>query len=729
MKRCEVLSPAGDIENFKIAIKSGADAVYFGLNKFNARLKADNISLDNLQELVGYAHLKGVKTYVTINTLVSNAELKELVAMVGKCLECGVDAFIVQDYGVISVLKSMYPDIVLHGSTQLGVHNVRGARVAKSLGLSRVVLSREVTLDDIRAIKDAVDIELEVFVQGAMCVCFSGNCYLSSLKFGASGNRGLCKQLCRLPYTMSSGKSSKSGYVLSPRDNCMLDYLQELCDIGVESFKIEGRLRRAGYVATATRVYRQAIDSITGNSKFNNSVAKADLKKVFSRGEFISGYFDHKDIIDTRYNSHMGEKIGTVIRCDRFKDLFKITMDINCEINTGDGLKFVGNNDDIITVGVGNVDKIGNNTVVYGKKPIKSGAIVYRVLDAVFESNVPDLSKKRQVELTAEFVIGEPIKLTANCDDTTVSVTGQVVQVAQKSPVVKEKIIENLSKWDKDIFEIASIVFDRLDENIFVPVSAINEARRELAEKLTDSMLVTKAFNASAMPQLVKYDSPLGSIVIVDERMDIGRNYDAYSSIVLSPTVYSIAIVSEFYSKFKSVLGGRLVINLPIVAMADDLVVIDEIVDWAIANDIGIMINNIYGLDYLSKGAKVIAGSNMNIANGYAMASMKAMGIEDIVFSCEKWTDRSQGSYKMGSGRRVLMTMAHCPAVTLSGQGCVNIKGDCGSGCQYKGQMSLRNDNNTYGIRRYRIKNCYFELLDEFREDTATTAVVVDLRK
>ena len=294
---------------------------------------------------------------------------------------------------------------------------------------------------------------------------------------------------------------------------------------------------------------------------------------------------------------------------------------------------------------------------------------------------------------------------------------------------MKEKIIENLSKWDKDIFEIASIVFDRLDENIFVPVSAINEARRELAEKLTDSMLVTKAFNASAMPQLVKYDSPLGSIVIVDERMDIGRNYDAYSSIVLSPTVYSIAIVSEFYSKFKSVLGGRLVINLPIVAMADDLVIIDEIVDWAIANDIGIMINNIYGLDYLSKGAKVIAGSNMNIANGYAMASMKAMGIEDIVFSCEKWTDRSQGSYKMGSGRRVLMTMAHCPAVTLSGQGCVNIKGDCGSGCQYKGQMSLRNDNNTYGIRRYRIKNCYFELLDEFREDTATTAVVVDLRK
>ena len=731
MKRFEVLSPAGDIENFKVAIKSGADAVYFGLNKFNARLKADNISLDNLQELVEYAHLKSVKTYVTINTLVSNSELKELVSMVGKCLECGVDAFIVQDYGVISVLKTMYPNIVLHGSTQLGVHNVRGARVAKELGLSRVVLSREVTLDDIREIKKAVDIELEVFVQGAMCVCFSGNCYLSSLKFGASGNRGLCKQLCRLPYTLTNGKQKKNGYMISPRDNCMLDYLQQLCDIGVESFKIEGRLRRAGYVATATRVYRQAIDSIVSGSNFDDTQAKFDLKKVFSRGEFINGYFDNKDIIDTRYNSHMGEKIGTVVRCDKFKDLYKITLDINCELATGDGLKFIDNNIELFSLGVGNIDKVGNNIVVYGKNYVKSGAIVYRVLDANFENNVIDLSRKRQVKITADLVIGKPITLTATCGDYVVSAIGQVVQKAEKSPVSKDKIIENISKWDKDIFEIKDLEFTQLDNNIFVPISAINEVRRDLIYKLIDS--ITKASYHKVVvgdfPKLSKMDNIIDGMVIVDETFDLNKLKDEYSKIILSPTLYSVAVIRTFFNKYKTLLEGKFVINLPIIAMSDDLKVIDEIVMFAKANDIAIMINNIYGLDYIKTGIEVIAGSNMNIANACAVSSLINMGVADIVFSCEKWASRESGTYKLGSGRKVLMTMAHCPSVSLTGQGCSNIKGDntCSS-CKYQGQMTLYNDNNSYGIRRYKIKNCYFELVDEYREDNQTTGVVVDLR-
>lgn len=730
MKSFEVLSPAGDIENFRVAIKSGADAVYFGLNKFNARLKADNISLDNLQELVEYAHIKGVKTYVTINTLVSDSELKELVSIVGKCLECGVDAFIVQDYGVISVLKTMYPNIVLHGSTQLGVHNVRGARVAKDLGLTRVVLSREVTLDDIAEIKKSVDIELEVFVQGAMCVCFSGNCYLSSLKFGASGNRGLCKQLCRLPYTLTNGKVKKQGYVLSPRDNCMLDYLSQLCDIGVDSFKIEGRLRRAGYVATATRVYRQAIDSIISSSSFNILQAKSDLKKVFSRGEFTSGYFDNKNIIDSQYNSHMGEKIGTVVRCDKFKDLYKIILDVSCKLSTGDGLKFVDNTGSVVTVGVGNVDKIGNNVIVYGKNYIKSGAVVYRVLDSVFENNIIDLSKKRQVKINAELVIGKPIKLTATCCDYIISAIGQVVQKAEKSPVSKDKIIENISKWDKDIFDIVTIEFTQLDDNIFIPVSAINEVRRDLVDKLVRS--ITNSSSQVFMkdyPKLSKLDNPHDSMAIVDENIDISKIEDEFAKFILSPSFYSKTIVSTFYNKYKSMLKGKFVINLPIVAMSDDLKIIDEIVDFANVNDIAIMVNNIYGLDYIKTGVKVIAGSNMNIANGHAVACLRTMGVQDIVFSCEKWTSRESGTYKMGSGRKVLMTMAHCPSVTLLGKGCSNIMGSECSACRYQGKLTLYNENNSYSIRKYTIKNCYFELIDEFREDDQKTGVVVDLRK
>ena len=730
MREFEVLSPAGDVENLKIAITSGADAVYFGLNKFNARMKADNISMDNLSEIVKYAHLKGVRTYVTINTLLSDSELRELVDMVGECLVAGVDAFIVQDYGVIGVLKEVYPNIVLHGSTQLGVHNVRGARVAKELGLSRVVLSREVTLEDIREIRENVDIELEVFVQGAMCVCFSGNCYLSSLKFGASGNRGLCKQLCRLGYTLADSKSKSKGYMLSPRDNCMLDYLEDLYEAGVVSLKIEGRLRRGGYVAVATRNYRNAVDSIIYGIPFNKVRAEKELKKVFSRGEFISGYFEHKNIIDSRNNAHLGEKIGKVISSTRFKDLYKITISSSVELASGDGLKIIDNNNEVITLGVGNIERIGNNTVVYGKNSAKIDAVVYRVLDSEFENTILDLSKKRLINLSAKVVVGEPLKLTAVCDELIeVSVVGEVVQQAQKAPVTQEKIIDNLSKWDRDIFEVVSVNFEEFSDNAFLPISAINELRRELVAKVTDSILEEYKQDTSrnSLPQLFESVSPVDNMVIVDERAD-AKKLDEYSKVILAPSVYSVEVVDKFYQKHRNVLAGRFVVSLPIVALTDDLKVLDDIVAWAKANDVYIMANNIYALDYIRDGAKVISSYNMNTTNSYAYSHLKKLGVEEIIFSCEKWCNRVQGAYKLGSGKRVLMTMAHCPYTTLKGSGCERVLGDKNSGCSYSGELRLFNENNSYTIRRYRIANCYFELLDEFREDKSTSGVVIDLR-
>ena len=732
MENIEVLSPAGDIESLKIAITSGADAVYFGLNKFNARMKAENISIDNLAEMVSYAHLKGVRTYVTINTLLTDSELKELVGLVGECLTAGVDAFIVQDYGVIGVLKEVYPNIVLHGSTQLGVHNVRGARVAKELGLSRVVLSREVTLDDIREIRENVDIELEVFVQGAMCVCFSGNCYLSSLKFGASGNRGLCKQLCRLGYTMADSKSRKTGYMLSPRDNCMLDYLADLYEAGVVSLKIEGRLRRGGYVAVATRNYRNAVDSIIYGIPFDKNRAERELKKVFSRGEFISGYFEYKNIIDSRNNAHLGEKIGKVLSSVRFKDLYKITIATNIELASGDGLKIVDGDNQITTLGVGNIDKNGNNVIVYGKNPVKTGAEVYRVLDSEFENTILDLSKKRLINLSARVVVGESLKLTAYCDeDIFASVSGEVVQVAQKAPLSKEKIIDNLSKWDRDIFGIVSVDFEDFSDNAFLPISAINELRRDLTAKVTESILNSyKVVSVTGeIPQVISDTSPLSNMAIVDEKCDISKIGD-YSKVILSPSVYSVEVIENFYNKYKKHLKGRLVVNLPIIALKDDLRVIDDIVAWAQANDCYIMANNIYALDYIREGTKVISSYNMNTTNSYAYSYLKRLGVAEVVFSCEKWCNRVLGAYKLGSGRRVLMTMAHCPYTTFRGSGCERICGDVSKGsCSYTGDLKLYNDNNSYSIRRYRIHNCYFELLDEYREDKTTSGVVVDFRK
>lgn len=732
MRELEVLSPAGDLENLKIAITSGADAVYFGLDKFNARMKADNISMDNLAQVVRYAHLKKVKCYVTINTLVSDSELHELVDMVSDCLSAGVDAFIVQDLGVIRILKEVYPNIVLHGSTQLGVHNVRGARMAKSLGLSRVVLSREVALADIREISENVDIELEVFVQGAMCVCFSGNCYLSSLKFGASGNRGLCKQLCRLGYTLADNKNKCNGYVLSPRDNCMLDYLEDLYNAGVVSLKIEGRLRRGGYVGVATRNYRKAVDSFLNGVPFDKNKAKLELKKVFSRGEFVAGCFEHKNLIDSCNNAHLGEKIGKVLACTRFKNLFKLVIASKVKLNSGDGLKIIDKDNKIITLGVGNVDRIDNNTIVYGKNQVKTDAAVYRVLDSQFENTVLDLSKKRLINLTARVVVGEKLKLTAICDDSIeITVEGDVVQVAQKAPLSREKVIDHLSKWDREIFELVAIDFECFSDMAFLPVSAINELRRVLCDRVTEGILAGYKVVATRgeLPVLDEKVSPISNMVIVDETCDISK-LDEFSKVILSPSIYTVEVIDQVYKKYKACLEGRLVINLPIIALADDLKVIDVIVAWANSHKAYIMASNIYALDYITEGAKVISSYNMNTTNSYAFAFLKELGAEEVIFSCEKWCNRVQGAYKLGSGKRVLMTLAHCPYTTLKRKGCEKVCGDgTKGGCSYSGDLKLYNENNSYAIRRYRVYNCYFELLDEFREDKSASGVVVDLRK
>ena len=284
----ELLAPAGDISALDTAIKCGADAVYLGLNGFNARMRAQNFNADNIGEVVARAHFYGVKVYVTINTVLQNDEFNDLISLVKTAVCAKVDAFLVQDLGVAKVLKDAFEGIVLHASTQMGVHNLYGAKVAERMGIKRVVLSREAKLEDIKQIRDNTSLEIEYFVQGALCIAFSGNCYLSSVEQGASGNRGLCKQLCRLPYIAKSGGKIDKGYMLSARDLCLARSVKELADAGVCSFKIEGRLRRDGYVAEAVQTYRRIIDEVEKGRKIDfDEKDENRLKIAFSRGDFL----------------------------------------------------------------------------------------------------------------------------------------------------------------------------------------------------------------------------------------------------------------------------------------------------------------------------------------------------------------------------------------------------------------------------------------------------------
>lgn len=728
MKKFEVLSPAGDLESLKVALKAGADAVYFGLNKFNARMKADNISLDNLESVVDMAHMKGVSVYVTINTLLSSSEVEELIEMVGVCLRCGVDAFIVQDLGVIYALKSVYPDIVLHGSTQLGVHNVRGARVAKAMGLSRVVLSREATFEDIKEIKDSVDIELEVFVQGAMCVCFSGNCYLSSIKHGASGNRGLCKQLCRLPFTLSNSENSINGYVLSPRDNCMVEKLKELCDLGVKSFKIEGRLRRSGYVGIATNIYRDCIDKIENNEQIDIENCKSKLKKVFARGEFIPAYFDGKNIIDTKFNNHMGEFIGKVINVTKFKDIYKITLNINVDLHTGDGLKVVDGNN-VISLGVGNVEKIGKNTIIYTKNRVKENSLVYRVLDIEFENNIQERSTLNRIDMKIKFKIGEELKIVAKCNGFEVEAIGKTIEKAQNRSITRENITTQINKLGEE-FKMGDITID-YNEGGFIPLSEINSVRRDVVAKLKEKITSSfKKYNMlKPLPQIKTVTAKYDRLAIIDEKADIIKLKDKYSALVLSPTIYSVDVVKKFNDSYVKYFNTQLIINLPIIALKNDLPIIDKIVDYAKEKKLSIMINNIYGLDYLGKGIEVFAGSNMNVTNDYSVTALERLGVTQIVGSIEKWCGAVKGLYKISKGKHVLMTFAHCPNITLNKNLQENKTTSCGYACGSQGNLKLTGEGLQYSIRRYKVYNCYFELVDSYIENRDYVFAIHDLRE
>ena len=268
-KKTEVLAPAGNFESLKCAVMNGADAVYLGLTRFNARAKAGNFTTEELKKAVEFCRFFGVKVYVTFNTIYKQSEYDDVITCMKECRDIGVNAFILQDFSLISRIKSTMPDIVLHLSTQAAVHNLEGALAAEKLGFTRVILSREALLGDIEKIHKNTSLEIEAFVQGALCVSFSGNCYFSSLVSGFSGNRGKCMQLCRKQYVFNG----KKAYWLSPKDVCMKNKVDQLIKAGVCSFKIEGRMRRPEYVGEAVNCYK----TILSGEKYDISRLKRCL--------------------------------------------------------------------------------------------------------------------------------------------------------------------------------------------------------------------------------------------------------------------------------------------------------------------------------------------------------------------------------------------------------------------------------------------------------------------
>jgi putative protease len=350
IKKPKLLSPAGNIESLKAAVQMGADEVYFGYERFGARAFAENFSHDDIRHGIEYAKLRGVKTYLALNTLIKNSELNDALQLCKYAWNEGIDAIIVQDIGLIHLLKTKLPEIILHGSTQLSIYNKSGALFAENIGLKRVVIARETGIDEISEIIDNTQIEIEIFIHGALCVSYSGQCLLSSMIGGRSGNRGMCAQPCRLPYnifTESTGivkSSDKPGkYIISPKDLSTLYYLPKIISSGVSSLKIEGRMRPIEYIATATAIYRKYIDiayeCFLNNKEYSVDSRDADLLlQSFNRGGNTKGFLmNEKNIIYNTSPTNLGDLmendlLKTTIR-DRYRNENNIKKLIEIDIS------------------------------------------------------------------------------------------------------------------------------------------------------------------------------------------------------------------------------------------------------------------------------------------------------------------------------------------------------------------------------------------------------------
>ena len=495
MKTIELLAPSGSKESLIGAINAGANAIYLAGKRFGARAYAANFEEDEIKSLIRYAHLRGVFVYIAINTLIFNDEIEDLLAYTDFLVNQDVDAFIVADLGMISLLTKRYPNLEIHASTQVNTHNIHQVKFLKELGVKRIVLARETSIDVIKQIKKNVDIEIEVFVHGALCVCYSGNCLMSSMIGGRSGNRGECAQPCRLPYKLYKGPQvvSDESYLLSTKDLMTLEYVDQLIDAGVDSFKIEGRMRKPEYVIQAVLSYKKAIQAYQERKVILLSNEILKLKKVFNR-EYTKGYiFNEKpnDINNDYRPNHLGVELGTVIDYRDNKAIIQLTDTL--EINDGYriiGKKDYGNTVTRIIKGDAMVKKAFPNDVIKldVTEKIEVGSKVLKTLDADLESSLSIYLDEnyKTIPLKGEVYAfsGDYLKIDLSDSNYSVSLTSEKkLEKASNVAVSKDQIIDQISKLGNTPFYFEELIVDT-DNISFIPIKTMNELRRQAIDEI-----------------------------------------------------------------------------------------------------------------------------------------------------------------------------------------------------------------------------------------------------
>ena len=617
MNKVELLAPAGDFSCLKAAIEAGCDAVYIGGKLFGARAFSSNFTDDEIIKAINYAHLFGVKVYVTTNTLIYDKEVERFLEYISFLHKNNVDAVIIQDLGMLDLVRQTFPNLEVHASTQMHIHNLDGASFMEKLGVKRVVLARETSISKIKEIKEKTNIDIEIFIHGALCVSYSGQCLMSSLIGNRSGNRGTCAGSCRQSYSIVDENNNiilNNKYPLSMKDLCSLENLKTLLDIGITSLKIEGRMKSSSYVYTVVKLYRLAIDSYYKNNNiYIDEKELYNLKKIFNR-EFTKGFlFDEENnkVINMKRPNHQGVEIGKVIN---YKNNVA-TIKLNDEININDGLRIVGKKD--IGVNVNNfyinsklvkTAKKGDIITIKVNDKVEKDDKVLLTLDSKLNEEINNIisSNQRKVLVKARFIAKEDKQITFELTDfinKVVVISENKVTKALNKPITKEEIKEKLNKIKDTVYKYESLDIE-IDDNIFIPLNIINDLKRKAFEELNNKRLYKIPYKRCEYKRNVKSypkEKLLNILISKDEGIDsLKKKYDyIYSSNNIDNTILLLPRVIDKYKENynKDVLVG----------------------------DIG----------YFNKHKVCITDTSFNVVNSYTVAFLHSLGAERVTLSYE----------------------------------------------------------------------------------------------
>lgn len=566
----ELLSPAGSMESLKAGIQNGADAIYLGGSSFGARASATNFDNDELIEAVKYAKLRNANIFVTVNTSIKENEIEELISYTDFLYKIGVDAIILSDIGVAEVLRNRYPNMELHASTQISAHSLNDVLELKKVGFNRVVLARELSIEEIKEICDNVDIDIEVFIHGAICISYSGQCLMSSMLGDRSGNRGRCAQPCRQSYKLINKTTGKAidvngSYLLSPKDLCSIENIEKILDTGVKSLKIEGRMKRPEYVAVVTSRYRKTIDNYINNKITDDKKAlKEDLEAIFNR-KFTSGYLMSKngsDIINLDKPNNVGVKVGEVLSFNSKKNKLKIKL--SGKLSKGDGINLGGGsigriikNGEIFDFGVA-----GEIIEIDFVKNIKPKTPVYKTSDKLLVDNANksfiEGIENKKINLKCEIFIKVDEKAKFILENIEVY-SDEIVEKSRNKEVEISKIVEKLSKTGGTPYKF---VFDNIfvDKDVFVPVSVLNNLRRKAIEKYEEYRLDFSGKRIICPYQ--HFDYPNGKKVFNGKiTLKVHKN-SQLDKILENPDISEyireiytedFTLLEEYYNKFKTI--------------------------------------------------------------------------------------------------------------------------------------------------------------------------------